>query len=120
MSWTIDVLRQLGDPRLEGIAALVKEFPEEPVEDSSPRNPRPRGSATRAQKGMQSRHILFRDAFPLDEDTQELLDRAPPSLVIPDLDIWRSLAGTCTPKAPDLPGLEQVKTPMPWLQGTRR
>ncbi len=116
MSWMIDVLRQLGDPRLEGIAALVKEAREKPVDDSSPGNPSPGDSTSGKRKGVQSRHILFRDGPPLDEAIQELLDHAPESLVIPDLDIWRALAGRCVPRAPDLPGLEQEKTQTPWLQ----
>jgi len=120
MSWTIDVLRQLGDPRLEGIAALVKDAREEPAEYPSPGNPGPANSTSRKQKRLRSRHILFRDAFPLDDATQELLEGAPLSLVIPDLDIWRALAGTCVPKAPDLPGLEPAKTQTPWLQAMRR
>jgi len=88
VSWTIEVLKQLGDPRLEGIAALVNSAPAEP-------------------ESLRNRRILFRDAPPADEAMQHLLDRAPASLVIPDLAVWRALAGTCVPRAPEPGRLSQ-------------
>ena len=79
MSWTYEMLKQLGDPRLEGIAALVQ------------------------AEGTEGRRILFRNAPPLDPAMRHLLEGAPPALVIPDLDVWRALAETCVPTAPELP-----------------
>jgi hypothetical protein len=73
------MLKQLGDPRLEGIAALVQ------------------------AEGTGDRRILFRNAPPLDRAMQVLLEGAPPALVIPDLDVWRALSETCVPTAPELP-----------------